>query len=72
MLNNLGKADVTAHVNFGLLNEFFLKNNLKTKEIITQKQFLEKMGIFERASIISQKMQFMTADLYKNKKTNKP
>ena len=23
LLNNLGKADITAHVNFSLLNEFF-------------------------------------------------
>ena len=58
ILNNLGKADVTSHVNFELLNEFFLKNNLNVKKIITQKEFLEKMGIQERAEIISQKMKF--------------
>ena len=29
LLDNLGKADITAHVNFNLLNEFFLKNGLK-------------------------------------------
>ena len=57
-MNNLGKADVTSHVNFELLNEFFLKNNLNVKKIITQKEFLEKMGIQERAEIISQKMKF--------------
>ena len=32
LLNNLGKADITSHVNFKLLNEFFLKNNLKVKK----------------------------------------
>ena len=26
LLDNLGKADITSHVNFQLLNEFFLKN----------------------------------------------
>ena len=33
LLKNLGKADVTSHVNFALLKEFFLKNNLKLKYI---------------------------------------
>ena len=58
LLNNLGKADITSHVNFSLLNEFFLKNNFKIKDIITQKQFLENMGILERAKIIAKKMKF--------------
>ena len=31
ILSNLGKADITAHVNFSLLKEFFSKNNLKIK-----------------------------------------
>ncbi len=65
ILNNLGKADITSHVNFGLLNEFFLKNNLKVKKIVTQKEFLEKMGILERATIIAKKMKFKEqSDLY--------
>ncbi len=64
-LNNLGKADVTAHVNFSLLNEFFAKNGLKTKKTITQKNFLETMGILERANILSKKMKFtQQSDLY--------
>ena len=58
LFNNLGKADITAHVNFTLLNEFFLKNDLKVKNVITQKQFLEKMGILERANIMSKNMKF--------------
>ena len=58
ILSNLGKADVTSHVNFSLLSEFFLKNNLKVKSIVTQRKFLEKMGIFKRAEIISKKMKF--------------
>ncbi len=58
LLHNLGKADVTAHVNFNLLSEFFFKNNLKIKNTITQKQFLENMGILERAKIVAKKMKF--------------
>ena len=58
LLDNLGKADITSLVNFKLLNEYFIKNNLKVKKIVTQKFFLEKMGIIERANNLSQKMNF--------------
>ena len=58
LLHNLGKADITAHVNFALLSEFFKKDGLKVKNVITQKQFLERMGILERAQIMSNKMKF--------------
>ena len=58
ILDNLGKADVTSHVNFELLTEFFLKNNLDVKKIISQSEFLQHMGIKERAQIISKKMKF--------------
>lgn len=55
-LKNLGKADVTSLVNFNLLKEFFLKNRLKVKNIVSQKFFLEKMGIIERAKILEKNM----------------
>ena len=58
LLDNLGRADITSHVNFSLLDEFFLKKNLKTKKIISQKKFLENMGIIERAKILSKRMNF--------------
>ncbi len=58
LLENLGKADITSHVNFELLNEFFSKNNLKIKDITTQKKFLENIGILKRAEILAQKMKF--------------
>jgi len=58
LLNNLGKADITSHVNFRLLNEFFIKNNLQVKKIVSQSKFLKNMGIIERAEMISKKMKF--------------
>ena len=58
ILKNLGHADITSLVNFDLLKEHFEKNNLKVANIVTQKFFLEKMGIMERANIISKKMTF--------------
>ena len=65
LLNNLGNADITAHVNFTLLNEFFEKKGLKIKNVISQKNFLETMGILERASILAKKMKFTEqTDLY--------
>ncbi len=65
ILNNLGKADITSHVNFSLLREFFLKNNLSVKKIITQSEFLQNMGIYERANILANNMKFIEqSDLY--------
>ena len=58
LLKNLGKADVTSHVNFELLQEFFKKNNLKIKNIVTQQKFLENNGILQRAEILGEKMKF--------------
>ena len=58
LLNNLGKADITSQVNFKLLNEFFMKNNLKVEKIISQQKFLKNMGIIKRAEIIAKKMKF--------------
>ena len=55
LLQNLGKADITSHVNFSLLKEFFLKNKFIMKKIISQKEFLVKMGINTRAEIIAKK-----------------
>ena len=65
LLNNLGKADITSHVNFALLREFFLKKNLNIKKVITQKEFLENMGILYRAKVLAKKMKFSDkANLY--------
>ena len=55
MLKNLGKADITSLVNFNLLKEYFLKNNLKVKNVVTQRFFLERMGIIKRAQILEKK-----------------
>ncbi len=65
LLDNLGKADVTSHINFQLLKEFFKKNNLKTKKIVTQEEFLKSNGIIERAEMLAKKMKFRDqSDLY--------
>ena len=54
LYKNLGKADITYLINFNLLKKFF-KKKLKVKKIVSQKFFLEKMGIIERAKILEKK-----------------
>ena len=58
LFDNLGKADITSLVNFKLLKEHLIMNRLKVKNIVSQKFFLEKMGIVNRADEISKKMNF--------------
>ena len=53
---NLGKTDITYLINFNLLKEYFLKKKLKVKKIVSQKFFLEKMGIIQRAKILEKNM----------------
>ncbi len=56
LFKNLGRADITYLVNFTLLKEYFLKKKLKVKNIVSQKFFLEKMGIIQRAKMLEKKM----------------
>ena len=51
-------SDITSHVNFKLFSKFLKKNNLDLSKITTQSKFLKKMGILERANILSKKMTF--------------
>ena len=53
-----GNSDITSHINFKLFNEFLKKKNLNTKKIINQSEFLKRIGILERANILSKKMTF--------------
>ena len=51
-------SDITSHINFKLFHKVLEKNNLNVKEITTQSEFLKKIGILERADILSKKMAF--------------
>jgi len=57
-LENISNSDITSHVNFELFSEFLKKNRLDVKKVIPQNEFLQKMGIIERAGILSKKMTF--------------
>ena len=51
-------SDITSHINFKLFHEILNKNNLDVKKITRQNEFLKKIGILERANILSKKMTF--------------
>ena len=53
-----GHSDITSHINFKLFNKILNKNNLDVKKITKQSEFLKKIGILERANILSKKMTF--------------
>ena len=51
-------SDITSHLNFTLFHKILKKNNLNVEKIIYQTEFLKKIGILERANILSKKMTF--------------
>jgi len=51
-------SDITSHLNFKLFHKILKKNNLNVEKITTQNEFLKKIGILERANILSEKMTF--------------
>tara|TARA_B100000959_G_scaffold75355_1_gene80048 strand:+ start:1996 stop:3060 length:1065 start_codon:yes stop_codon:yes gene_type:complete len=51
-------SDITSHINFKLFHRILKKNNLCVKKITNQNEFLKKVGILERANILSKKMTF--------------
>ena len=51
-------SDITSHLNFKLFQTILKKNNLNVQKITTQNEFLKKIGILERANILSKKMTF--------------
>ena len=53
-----GDSDITSHINFKLFHRILKKNNLSVKKITNQNEFLKKVGILERANILSKKMTF--------------
>ena len=62
---NIGDADITSLVNFNLLKKYFNLKKLYTNKVVTQSYFLKKLGILQRAEIISKGMTFKEkTDLY--------
>ena len=58
ILKNIGDADITSLVDFGFLKNYFYKNKVKVSKVVSQSFFLKKLGILDRAEIISKNMSF--------------
>ena len=58
IFDNVGNADITSLVDFNLLKKHLKKKKLEVNNIVTQEFFLKKMGIIDRADMVSQKMNF--------------
>ncbi len=65
ILDNIGNIDITHNINFDLFKNYSKKISGLENCVTTQKKFLIKMGIKERAEIISKKESFLKkADIY--------
>ncbi len=58
VLSKPGKADITSHINYKLFKEVLKKNHMDVEKIISQSEFLKKLGILERANMLSKKISF--------------
>ena len=56
--STLSHSDITSHLNLKLFHQILTRNNLNVEKITTQNEFLKKIGIIERANILSKKMTF--------------
>tara|TARA_B100001250_G_C19714884_1_gene750944 strand:- start:151 stop:1203 length:1053 start_codon:yes stop_codon:yes gene_type:complete len=64
-LKNIFKADITHLINFNFFKQKIKKLKIDSVNITTQREFLLKMGILERAEIISKNMSFLKkTDIY--------
>ena len=65
IFSNVSNADITSHINYKLFTKILIYNNLQVEKIVNQNEFLQKLGIIERANLLSKKMNFKKkADLF--------
>ena len=65
ILDNIGNVDITHNLNFDLYKNFTKKMGGLTSNLTTQRKFLLRMGIKERAEIISKNVSFLKkTDIY--------
>jgi len=58
IFDNIGSSDITSLVNFGLLKDYLAGNKLTLNKVVSQSFFLKRIGILDRAEILSHKMTF--------------
>jgi len=65
VLKNFGNSDITYNLSFNLINKIIKQLGQCSSLSTTQKEFLTKLGILERAEILSKNMPFSKkADIY--------
>ena len=65
VLDNFSKSDITYNLNFFLLKKIVKKLNLKVAGLTSQRNFLTRLGILDRAEILAKNLQFSKkADIY--------
>jgi len=65
LLENIYKADITHLINFNYLKKKIKNLKISSINLTTQRDFLLKMGILERAELVSKKMSFSEkSDIY--------
>ena len=65
ILDNFSKSDITCNLNFFLLKKIVKKLNLKVAGLTSQRNFLTRLGILNRAEILAKNLQFSKkADIY--------
>ena len=65
VLDNIGNSDITHNINFNLFKRFTKQLGGLRSNLTTQKEFLVKMGIKQRAEMISKNQNFLKkADIY--------
>ncbi len=60
ILDNIGNSDITHNISFSLLRNFIKQFKSLDSNLTTQKEFLLKMGIKQRAEIISKNVNFLS------------
>jgi len=64
-LENIYQADITHLINFNFFKKKIINFKIDSVKLTTQREFLLKMGILERAEIISKNMPFSKkSDIY--------
>ena len=58
ILSKPGLSDITHHINYQLFLKTLNTNNLTSENVVTQNEFLQKLGIINRANILSNKISF--------------
>jgi len=65
ILSKPGTSDITSHINYKLFTKILIENDLDVNKVVSQSEFLQRLGIIERANMISRNSNFKKkADIF--------